>query len=101
MALKVRLDVQAEQDLRSIRAYLLEHAGTAIAERVREHIRARIDHLRRNPNIGVSTTEADIRVLPPTRFPYRIYYTLAADAVIILHIRHSARREPNSQDFDE
>jgi hypothetical protein len=43
----------------------------------------------------VRTNEPDIRVLPPTRYPYRIYYTITADAVVILHVRHNARRDPD------
>ncbi|HEY5827616.1 MAG TPA: type II toxin-antitoxin system RelE/ParE family toxin [Hyphomicrobiaceae bacterium] len=31
----------------------------------------------------------------PTRYPYRIYYTVQGDEVVILHIRHTARRAPD------
>ena len=37
----------------------------------------------------------EIRILPPTLYPYRIYYTVQGDDVVILHIRHSARSEPD------
>lgn len=99
MALKLRLDPQAAQDLNAIRAYLLAEAGPATADRVRGHLRNRMDGLRHNPRMGIVTTEQDIRVLPPTRYPYRIYYVIGPDAVIILHIRHSARRDPDFQDL--
>lgn len=99
MALKVRLDAQAKRDLLHIRSYLIEHAGRAAAERVREHLRQRINRLRDLPLMGVVTSEPAIRVLPPTRYPYRIYYTLTADAVVILHIRHTARRDPDFADL--
>jgi hypothetical protein len=49
--------------------------------------------------MGVATSEPAIRVLPPTRYRYRIYYTLTADAVAILHIRHTARRDPDLADL--
>ena len=94
MALKLRLDQQAKRDLIEIRSYLLEHAGDAAAQRVRKHLRARMDMLQRMPLIGVATSEPAIRILAPTRYPYRIYYTLTGDAVVVLHIRHSARRDP-------
>lgn len=99
MALKVRLDPQAKRDLLEIRSYLAEHAGTAAAERVRTHLRQRIHRLASAPLIGVATSDARIRILPPTRYPYRIYYTLTQDGVVILHIRHSARRDPELDDL--
>ena len=39
MALKLRFDVQAEQDLREIREYLVREAGADSADRVRQHLR--------------------------------------------------------------
>jgi plasmid stabilization system protein ParE len=95
MALSVRLDRQTEADLRAIRDYLTDNAGIEIAEQVRRHLYTRIERLRDAPYIGVMTTHPEIRLLPPTRYPYRIYYTLTEDAVVILHIRHSARRDPD------
>ena len=51
------------------------------------------------PLIGVATSEPGIRILPPTRYPYRIYYTVTDVAVVILHIRHSARHDPDLGDL--
>ena len=99
MGLKVRLDAQAKRDLLEIRNYLTEHAGTDTADRVRMHLRQRINRLRQAPLIGVVTSEPSIRILPPTRYPYRIYYTLTAEAVVVLHVRHSARRDPDLGDL--
>ncbi len=101
MALKVRLHARARADLRAIRDYLLEHAGPRPAERVRLHLKARMALLSQSPNIGTQTSIPQIRILPPTRYPYRIYYTVVADAVIILHIRHTARQAPERGDLDD
>ncbi|KAB2938287.1 MAG: type II toxin-antitoxin system RelE/ParE family toxin [Hyphomicrobium sp.] len=49
MGLKVRLDAQAKRDLLEIRSYLTEHAGTDTADRVRMHLRQRINRLRQAP----------------------------------------------------
>jgi plasmid stabilization system protein ParE len=98
MALKLEFDPQARTDLAAIRAYLLSQAGPAPAERVRAYLRRRIRSLLDNPRLGVATTEPAIRVLPPTRYPYRIFYTVTANAIVILHIRHSARRDPDFTD---
>jgi plasmid stabilization system protein ParE len=95
MALKLRLDAQVIRDLADIRDYVMANASPSIAERIRKHLRSRINRLPRTPYLGVVTSEPDIRILPPTRFPYRIYYTVTSNAVVILHIRHSARSDPN------
>ena len=51
-------------------------APPAAADRVREHLRTRIARLLIRPLIGVLTSNPEIRILPPTRHPYRIYYTI-------------------------
>jgi plasmid stabilization system protein ParE len=95
VALKLRLDLQAKQDLTEIRGYLLEQAGIASANRVRDHLRKRFMRLLKKPMLGVETAEPGILYLAPIRYPYRIYYTVTAVAVVILHIRHSARLDPD------
>jgi plasmid stabilization system protein ParE len=95
MALKLRLDSQAKRDLVEIRAYLLEHAGEASANRVRDHLRKRFRRLLTKPMLGTETGERDILYLAPIRYPYRIYYTVTAVDVVILHVRHSARLDPD------
>ena len=99
MVLKLRLDVQAWDDLSAIREHLMAEASAASANRVRDHLRKRMESLRHNPRLGVRTSDPDIRILPPTRYPYRIYYTITDEAIVILHIRHSARRDPDIADF--
>ncbi len=95
MALKLRFDPQARRDLTEIRGYLLEHAGAASANRVRPHLRKRFKRLLTKPMLGVEAPEPGILYLAPIRYPYRIYYTVTAVAVVILHIRHSARLDPD------
>jgi hypothetical protein len=36
-----------------------------------------------------------------TRYPYLIYYTVSAVAVVILHVRHSARLDPDLGELGE
>jgi plasmid stabilization system protein ParE len=92
--MKVRLHRRARSDLEAIRSYLLKHAGVQAAERVKEHLRTKIARLAHRPLIGTATDDPDIRILPPTKYPYRIYYTVTDSAVIVLHIRHTAQRAP-------
>jgi len=93
--MRLRYDVRAIQDLRDIRAYLETHASPTIAAKVRSHLRARADRLCAHPFLGVASSNPDIRILPATRYPYRIYYAVLADEVVILHIRHTARQAPD------
>ena len=92
MALKVRLQRRARTDLAGIRAYLLQEAGEQAANRVRQSLQQRMLRLSARPMLGAMTNNPRIRVLAPTKYPYRIYYSVTATTVIILHIRHTARR---------
>jgi len=93
--MNLRWGVRALQDLRDIRGYIAVHGSPAAAERVRQHLRTRVHRLLTNPFIGAATTNPQIRILPPARYPYRIYYTVQEDDVVILHIRHTARLAPH------
>jgi toxin ParE1/3/4 len=91
VGVKVQLHRRAETDLDGIKSYLLEHTSPVVAEKVRTHLRERIVRLAQNPNLGIATSHPQIRILSPGRYPYRIYFTRTPDAVVILHIRHTAR----------
>ena len=78
-------DVRALEDLRDIRRYIALRGSPAAADRVREHLRTRIERLHNRPLIGVVTSDPEIRILPPTLYPYRIYYTVRSDDGVILH----------------
>jgi toxin ParE1/3/4 len=93
--MKLRWDARAVQDIRQIRSYITAHGSPTAAERVRRHLRGRVYRLLTHPFIGVVSTNPHIRTLPPTRYPYRIYYTVQGDDVVILHIRHTARLAPD------
>ena len=88
-------DARALQDLRDIRSYIAKRGSAAAADRVRQHLRTRVHRLVSHPFIGVLSTNVQIRILPPTRYPYRIYYTVQGEDVVILHLRHTARSAPD------
>ena len=92
--MNLRWDARALQDLRAIRSYIAAQGSPAAADHVRQHLRNRVNRLLTNPFIGVVTTNPQIRILPPTRYPYRVYYTVQGNDVVILHIRHTARSTP-------
>lgn len=90
--MKLRFDPQAVRDLVAIRDYLIETAGSEVAERVRSHLKQRMARLLERPATGIPTTIPGVRVLSPTRYPYRIYFSIDGSTIVILHIRHTARR---------
>ena len=65
MVLKLRFDPQATKDLKAIRVYLLAEAGPASADRVRSHLRERMERLRLTPRMGVKTSAPGIRCTTP------------------------------------
>ena len=99
MALKLRFDPQAKRDIAEIRAYLVANAGEEAADRVRADLRERFNRLRRHPQIGVATNDPTVRILAPTRYAYRIYFTTTSDTLVILHVRHTSRRMPDLDDL--
>lgn len=92
--MNLRWDARAIQDLREIRAYIAAHGSSAAAGRVRRHLEVRADRLRTHPYMGPPSSNPEIRILAATRYPYRIYYTVQGNDVVILHIRHTARQPP-------
>jgi plasmid stabilization system protein ParE len=92
--MNLRWDPRAVRDLREIRDYISVHGSPAAANRVRKHLLKRAGLLRTSPFLGARTSNPEIHLLAPTRYPYRIYYTVQGSEVIILHIRHTARPAP-------
>jgi plasmid stabilization system protein ParE len=76
LGLKLVLHQRAVKDVQEIHDYLLSKAGSEAADRVRAHLRRRMCAL-----LG--------------SYSYRVYYALMRDTVIILHIRPTARRDPD------
>ena len=48
----------------------------------------------RPPSARQVAERPDVRVVPLTRYPYKIFYRVTREAVEILHVHHTARREP-------
>ncbi len=92
--MNLRWDPRAIQDLRDIRAYIASASSPTSADRVRRHLQKRAERLRANPNLGVASSDREIRILAPIRYPYRIYYTVQSNEIAILHIRHTSRQAP-------
>jgi plasmid stabilization system protein ParE len=96
VSLKVKWHRRAARDLRSIHDHLVQESGTSVAKRVRAELRKSARRLALQPFLlGRPISGSEIRILSLTRYPYHVYYTVTAVAVVILHIRHMSRLDPD------
>jgi toxin ParE1/3/4 len=79
------------RDLDGIAAYLAERDPTAVPK-VLGAIKSSIDTLSFFPQIGRLVDNAGHRRVPVVRYPYVIFYRIAGDDLLILHVRHTSRR---------
>jgi toxin ParE1/3/4 len=89
--MRVRFTPRAFADLETIRSYISRH-NPAAAGRVIALIKKLAFGLGDFPEAGQRSDELDARVVFSPRYPYRIYYRIGSGEVLILHIRHAARR---------
>ncbi len=89
--MRVRYTPRAFSDLDAIRTYIAQH-NPAASGRVVALIEKIVFRLGNFPESGQRSDEFDVRVIYSTRYPYRIYYRVASGEILILHIRHAARR---------
>jgi toxin ParE1/3/4 len=82
---------RALRDLDGIGAYLAERNRIGAAN-VFSAIKSSIDTLSFFPQIGRLVDNAGHRRVPVLRYPYVIFYRIAGDELLILHIRHTSRR---------
>ncbi|MEA2870789.1 MAG: toxin ParE1/3/4 [Hyphomicrobiales bacterium] len=90
--MKVVYTPRARDDLDTIYSYLNDRSPAA-ASAVLKRIRHRIDRLADFPLMAPTTELVDIRGLSIVRYPYKAYYRIMGDDVVILHVR-DARRAP-------
>ena len=95
--LRLEISARARDDLAEIRAHI-RSADPAAASRIGHHLSTRIKRLASLPDLGATTDRPGLRIVYPTRYPYRIYYVALDDAVRILHVRHTSRELPGLDD---
>ena len=97
--MKVRYSPRAAADLAAIADYL--SARTAQGARALERaLRATVALIADFPGSGrIVDQRPNVRVIPVARFPYLIFYTVSGDDVIVLHVRHSARKPADVDDL--
>ena len=84
---------RAIADRRSIIDHYLRVADRRIADAFEYRLRHAIDRLRKSPrSAALVVGRPGVRVLLLRRFPYKVFFRISDDAVVILHIRHMSRR---------
>lgn len=89
--MKVRFTATALRETEEIFSYISAYNPRAAIE-MRERIESAAQRLSDEPFAGPRTDEPTVRRLTVRHSPYLIYYTLEQAEVIILHVRHGARR---------
>lgn len=89
--MKVRYRQLALADLESIFQFLNERSSIG-AHNVLAAIHDAISEIALNPLASPRTSDLEIRVKILGRYRYKIFYSVEADAIEIIHIRHAARR---------
>ena len=95
---KVCYAPRAHKDLVEIHAWLSERSAN-VAAAVLAAVRSTADLIGEYPQIGRATDIDGVKVLPVVRYPYLVYYTVEADEVVIIHVRHGARTSPDLGDL--
>jgi toxin ParE1/3/4 len=82
---------RALRDLEGIATYLGQRSPSG-AGNVLSAIKSSIDALTIFPELAPVVDGSNHRRLPVLRYPYAIFYRIAGDELLILHIRHTSRR---------
>jgi len=91
--MKTRYTETALIEVNEIFAYIAQR-NPAAAARVVARIERTIRNIGDFPEIAQEADEPEVRRIPAGRYPFIIFYTIEADEVVILHVRHGARRWP-------
>ena len=89
--MKVRFSSPALAELDTIFAYIHQYNPVA-AGKVVMRIQAVAAQLARYPSLGPPKYKAGVRMFPVRGYPYLIFYTIENEEVLVLSVRHSARK---------
>ena len=91
--MKLRYTEPAADDFENGISYFREHAPSLVAD-FADSIDGAIAQLLDNPYLVQETDMPGVRRWYIRRFRYSIFYVIEGDELVILHIRHAARRWP-------
>jgi toxin ParE1/3/4 len=95
--MKIRYAETALVEINEIFAYLFER-NEAAARRVVARVERAVQNLGDFPEIAQQSDEPGVRRMPVGRYPFIIFYSIEDDEVVILHVRHGARKSPWEDD---
>ena len=98
--MKVRYTDPAADELDGAITYYRDYVPSLLVE-FANSIDDSVAHIGDNPYLAQETEKPGIRRWYIRRFRYSIFYTVAGEEVIIISIRHAARRWPWQQDADD
>jgi plasmid stabilization system protein ParE len=87
-------------ELGDIFSYIAKHNRVAAA-RVVAHIEESAARLARFPRMGMPKYKPGVRMIPLRRYPFLVFYTVESDEVLILSVRHAARKRAEEGDAFE
>jgi toxin ParE1/3/4 len=90
--MRVEYSRRAVSDIRKMAEDSLSYSEAA-AEGLEKRLRQAIEHLAEHPQAAPKVeNRPGVHVFPLIRYPYKIFYRVVRDKVLILHIRHTSRR---------
>lgn len=90
--MKLEFSRRALADLRVI-SEEADVFGRAARQGLELRLRQVFERIASQPNAAREVVQRPgVRVLPLVRYPYKVFYRVRFDSVLILHIRHAARR---------
>jgi toxin ParE1/3/4 len=95
--MKIRYTETSLVEIDEIFAYISERNADAAA-RVVARVEQTIANLGDYPELAQTADEANVRRMPVGRYPFIVFYTIEANEVVILHVRHAARQWPWEED---
>jgi plasmid stabilization system protein ParE len=94
--MKVVYSPRALADMEAIATFYSDTASAAVAESIERRFRDVIERISHAPESAPRVSQrSQVRVVSVVRYPFRIFYRARAEAIDILHIRHTSRRPAN------
>jgi toxin ParE1/3/4 len=91
--MRVEYSKRAIADIRQIAAYFARAGAPAVGERIAARIQEVVARIAGSPLSGRSVVQRPgVRVVSLANYRYKLFYRAAGDTVLIVHIRHTARR---------
>jgi plasmid stabilization system protein ParE len=87
---RVRLLLEAEEELRDA-AQFYERLQPGLGQALLQEVRLATKRIAERPMVS-RVERGDIRVRSILRFPYRIYYRVRAEEIVVIAVGHRRRR---------